>query len=73
MNTRTPVKAMSNARYLKSGSRVRVGSWPSENAWERAERARVYLAIIGVLTMAESDKVGQRIEKNFKEHQKHKP
>ncbi len=38
-----------------------VGEWPAETAWERAERARVFLRVMGYATDVEVVSIGKRI------------
>jgi hypothetical protein len=47
-----------------------VGAWEPENQWDRAERARVFLAVCGYLTFTQADKVAARIEKDFRTFKK---
>lgn len=41
-----------------------VGEWCAETIWQRAERARVFLAIMGYATADETDSIAKRIRRD---------
>lgn len=41
-----------------------VGAWCAETIWERAERARVFLRIMGYANDAETDSIGKRLQRD---------
>lgn len=41
-----------------------VGAWCAETIWERAERARVFLRIMGYANDAETDSIGKRLRRD---------
>lgn len=45
---------------------LHVGAWPAENIWERAERARVWLCICGFISIAQAEKIRDKIAADFK-------
>lgn len=48
---------------------LHVGAWPAENVWERAERARVWLAICGFITFGHAERIRDKIAADFKAQQ----
>ncbi len=57
---------------MKRNRSLHVGHWPAENIFNRAERARVFLAICGFVSIAQAERIRERIKADHFQRRKGK-
>lgn len=65
MSTRKSTRRKKVAKP-KLTPRWQVGAWEVENRWNRAERCRVFLAIMGFISFSQAENIRERIAKDFR-------